>query len=452
MRGAALTNPLWEQIRGRKEAFQGSFAWADESFDISPSGEARTAAGLWVSGDFFPVLGVKPVAGRLFSPNDDRRGCGFAPGAVISYGFWQREFGGDAGVVGRRISVGGNRIEVIGATPASFFGLEVGKTFDIALPICSQSALHGGNGWLDSGTTWWLTVMGRLGPGVSIKRAASIWEAGSKDIFRTTLPADYPADSVKPYLAMKLIAVPAGYGLSHLRELYSKPLALRLAIAGLVLLIACANLANLMLARANARQQEVAMRVVVGASPLRIAQQVTIEGLLLASAGAGAGLLLGRILSRLLIALLTSENDPAMFLELPQDLRIFAFAAVLAILTCVVFSLAPVLSATRTEASDALRSGGRTMTAGRYGPAFRRVLVATQIAISLVLLMGTLLFVQSLRNLRRLDPGFRQRGIVVADIDFSSLRFGTSGTLGCGVSGVRRVRMRQVMNVRHCQL
>jgi putative ABC transport system permease protein len=415
LRDTALTNPLWEQIRDRHQAFSGAFAWADEQFDMSSNGEFRGAAGMWVSGDFFDVLGVKPVLGRLFTGPDDRRGCGLAPGAVVSHGFWQREFGGDASVIGKNVSIGKERIQIIGVTPPGFYGMEVGRTFDIALPICSLPALYRTNERLESGTTWWLTVMGRLKPGVSIERSAAFFQASSRSIFEATLPADYPAASVKPYLAMKLYPIPAGHGISRLREQYSRPLALLLAISGFVLLIACANLANLMLARASARQREIAVRLALGASRARLARLLLTEGVLLSVVGAGLGLLIARALSRFLVSFLVIESDPT-FVALPQDFRVFAFTAALAILTCLVFASAPVLRAARTPAGEVLKSGSRNVTSSRSRLTLRHALVATQIAVSLMLLMGTLLFVRSLRNLKTLDPGFQTNGVLIADI------------------------------------
>ena len=227
------------------------FAWADGGFNIAAGSESRPVAGLWVSGSFFDALGVRPVLGRVFHNADDQRGCGLT-GAVISYGFWQREYGGSASVIGRKIPVNPGTIEVIGVTQAGFFGLEVGQQFDIALPVCA-TASGNDNAHLDSGTLWWLTVMGRLKHGVSLAQADAQLQAISSGVFETTLPPEYPPVSVKPYLAMMLHAIPAGGGLSHLRDQYSTALGLLLAIAALVLLIACANLANLMLARASAR-------------------------------------------------------------------------------------------------------------------------------------------------------------------------------------------------------
>ena len=420
LRDDTFTNPLWEQIRSRQSVFTDIFAWADEPFNISPNGQQHQIAGLWVSGDFFHALDVEPVLGRVFTPADDRRGCGLLPGAVISYGFWQNQFAGDPSVIGRAFFLEGHAVQITGITPRKFFGLEVGRTFDLALPICSQPALQA-DGRLDSGTTWWLTVMGRLKPGLPLQRVAPILRGLSPAIFEASLPAGYPSDSVKPYLAMKLLTFPAGAGISRLRDRYSAPLGLLLAIAGLVLVIACANLANLMLARASARRREIAVRLALGASRAHLVQQLLIEGLLLACAGVALGVLLAQMLSRFLVSFLMTADDST-FVNLRLDWRVFAFSTLLAFLTCILFSLAPALHATRTDPGDALKSSHRSMTPGRDRVSLRRLLVTSQIALALVLLTGALLFVRSLRNLMTLDPGFDPRGILIADVNFSGMR------------------------------
>jgi len=418
LRDNALTNPLWEQIRARQQVFSEVFAWADEEFNISGTPQARFARGLWVSGNLFESLGVSPVRGRAFTPADDRRGCGLA-GAVISYGFWQSEFGGSASVIGRKIMLSQGPVEVIGVTPPGFFGLEVGRQFDFALPICAAAA-GGSDDRLASGTVWWLTVMGRLNPGVSLAQADAQLRAISAGIFEATLPADYPPISVKPYLAMKLHAIAAGGGRSHLRDQYSAPLGLLLATAGLVLLIACANLANLMLARASAREREIAVRLAIGATRAHLIQQLMIEAVLLAAAGAVAALFLARELSRLLVAFLSSGDD-SIFLDVRPDWRVFVFTASLAILTCLLFAHAPALRATRAQPGDVLKSGSRGMSAGREGFGLRRILVAAQIALSLVLMVGALLFARSFRNLMTLEPGFQENGILIASVNLAGL-------------------------------
>ncbi|MDQ3350291.1 MAG: ABC transporter permease, partial [Acidobacteriota bacterium] len=363
MRPNAMTNPLWEQLRDAqdKDAFSGLFAWADEPLDIAPRGETRRVAGLWVSGNLFHVLGVQPALGRLFAGTDDHRGCGLATGVVISHGFWQREFGGDASVIGRQWAAGKAQLEIIGVTPPDFFGLEVGKTFDVAMPICASAAWHGTDARLQAGNLWWLTVMGRLKPGVSATQAHAYVESRARAIFQSTLPANYPTASVQPYLDMKLVTLPAGTGLSRLRDQYSAPLLTLFAVTGLVLLVACTNLAHLMLARTAAQQKEVAVRLALGATRRRLLQQMMTESMLLATVGVLCGLAVARVLSGLFVSLLSGESG-RIDLPLSLDVRVFAFAVALILVTWMVFAAVPVLRATAVESSLALGREGRSMT------------------------------------------------------------------------------------------
>jgi predicted permease len=403
------------------------FAWADEDFNISPNAESRLVRGLWVSGDFFPALGVQPELGRLFSSADDYRGCGLNV-AVISYQFWQTEFGGDRSVLGRKISfdAGKRSVPVIGVTPPSFFGLEVGRQFDVALPVCADAAA--GDDRRDSGTTWWLTVMGRLKPGVSIERANANLRMISGAVFETTLPPDYPAISVKPYLAMKLGAIPAQGGLSKLRDDYSASLALLLTIAGLVLAIACANIANLMLARAASRSREIAVRLAIGAARWDLIRQLMAEGFLLAVAGTCGALFLARELNKFLVAFLSSD-DNSTFVDLQPDWRVFLFAALLAIATTILFNLAPALQASRTQPMDALRSGTRGSTANRQRFGLRRALASSQITLSLVLTVAAISFAQSLRNLMTIKAGFQQTGILLVQTGYGAIDSAARGRI-----------------------
>src|SRR5690242_9827125 len=205
----AVTNPIWEQIRDRQDAFSGVLAWSRGDFNLAQGGEVRFAKGLWVSGDFFNVLGLQPERGRLLTASDDQRGCA-SPGAVISHAFWQREYGGDPNVVGRKVTLSDKPFEIIGVTPPSFFGLEVGRSFDVALPLCADAIVSGKNNRLDSGFNWWLMVTGRLKPGWTTQQASAQLQSISAPLFQQTLPPDYPPVSVNKYLSSKLEAVAGG--------------------------------------------------------------------------------------------------------------------------------------------------------------------------------------------------------------------------------------------------
>ena len=415
----AVTNPIWEQIRDRQQAFSGVLAWGRQDLNMAQGGEVRNAKGLWVSGDFFNVLGVQPERGRLLTAADDQRGCA-APGAVISHGFWQREYGGDPNIVGRKVTLADKSFDIIGVTPASFFGLEVGRTFDVALPICADAMLFGKNSRLDSGFNWWLMVTGRLKPGWTTQQATAQLQSISPALFQQTLPPNYPPVSVSQYLGSKLEVVEGGAGYSSLRENYERPLWLLLAIAGLVLLIACANLANLLLARASTREREIAVRQAVGASRARIIRQLLIETLLLTLFGAGLAALLAQGLSRFLVSLIGAGAN-AVFLDLTPDWRVLGFTAAVAAVTCLLFGLAPALRATRVDIGAVMKATGRGLTAGRGRFSLRRALVVIQVALSLVLVASALLFTRSLTKLLTLDPGFNEENLLVARVNFRRL-------------------------------
>jgi putative ABC transport system permease protein len=423
-RYSQITNPQWEHIRDHQQAFSGMFAWSPELINLARGGEIRFARVLWVSGGFFDVLGTRPQAGRLLGPSDDRRGC---PGsAVVSDAFARRQFGSPANALQKPLTLDGHPIDVIGVTPPEFFGVEVGRTFDVAIPICMDPIIRGENARLDGRQDWWLAMMGRLKPGWTVERATAHLEAISPALFEATLPPKYQPEDAKIYLADKLKAFSAENGFSELRSDYSNPLWMLLAIAGLVLLIACANLANLMLARASAREKEIAVRLALGASRGRLVRQLLSESLLLAVAGAAAGILMARVLGNILVAMISTQSD-TMFLDLSTDYRVLGFTAALAVFTCILFGLAPALRATKSSPASAMRASGRGLTANRERFGLRRILVVTQVALSLVLLVGALLFVGSLRNLMSVNAGFRQDGILVSNIGFESLKIPVAG-------------------------
>ena len=434
-----LTFPMWDLIRERQQGFSGIAAWAPHRLNMAPRGEVRNAEGLFVSGTFFDVLGTQALVGRLFTTADDHRGCGASSGAVISYSFWQREFGGAADVLARSVTLEGQSFSVVGVTAPAFFGVETGRTFDVAVPLCAEPLVAGEDSVLDRRDGWWLSLIGRLKPGWSLAQAGAQLRSISPDIFKETLPPRFDTDDAKHYLAYQLGAFPADTGISSLRSEYEQPLWMLLGLAGLVLLIACANLANLMLARAAVRAREMGVRLVVGASRARLIRQMLAESLLLAVAGAAAGAWMARALSRFLVAFLSTPHDP-LFMDLGADWRVLAFTAALALFTCLLFGLTPALRATGFTPGDALRSGGRSSTAGRERFGLRRALVSTQVALTLVLLVGALLFSRSLRNLLTVDPGFRQQGILMVDFDLTPLQVPLADRLAYRQRLLERVR------------
>jgi predicted permease len=418
----ALTYPLWEQIRLHQQVFSNLFAWADSgSASLGEGAQMRRARGLWFSGDAFNTLGIYPLRGRFFTAQDDRMGCG-TPGAVISYGLWQSEFAGQDAAIGSTIIVDGRPTEVIGVTPRSFFGLEVGKSFDFAVPFCSLETYFPGSGTATRSDYFWIHVMGRLRPEVTLQQASSELGAISPGLIDATLPSGYGANALKIYRNYRLTAFPAGNGVSWLRQTYDTSLGLLLTITAMVLLIACANLANLMLVRASTREREMAVRLALGASRWRLIRQLLSEGLLLAAGGALLGIVLARIFSSSLVRFLSTESE-AISLDLSMDWRVLLFTGLVAIFTCVIFGLVPAFRSSRAAPGSVLKSGSRGSTAGPERFSFQRLLVVSQLAVSVVLLVGALLFVRSFWNLVTLDPGFRERGILIAVLDFRRLTF-----------------------------
>jgi putative ABC transport system permease protein len=421
-RNSRLTYTQWEQIQTHREPFTGMMAWSARRFDLAAGGEARYAEGLYVSGDFFRVLGVTPIIGRTFTADDDTAGCG-SPGAVISYAFWQRERGGDPAAIGQPISLGGRPFPILGVTPPSFFGVEVGSRYDVAIPLCADALLAAdGKGRRASRRSWWLASIGRLKPGWTVERAAAYLQTVSPRITEASLPPTYRPEDAKRYLANKITATPAGTGISGLRRDSERPLALLLGITGLVLLIACANLANLLLARASVREREIAVRQAIGASRGRLVGQLLSESLLLAFLGTVLGAILAQVLSRGLIAFMSTEGNPV-FVEMGPDGMVFAYTAALAVATCLLFGLLPALRATRVAPASVMRASGRGLTAGRERFSLRRALVITQVALSLVLLVGALLFVRSLQRVMAVDAGFRAEGISSVSVDLRRAQF-----------------------------
>jgi predicted permease len=433
-----LTYGIYTRARDRQQSFQSLAAWGPARFDLATSGESKPAQGLWVSGNFFTTLGVTPVAGTLIGTAHDTAACDTAV-ATISHAFWQRQFGGAADTVGQSIRLNGHTFPIAGITPASFFGVEVGRQFDVALPLCAERQVTGEvRTAINSPDWWWLAGIGRLKPGVSIDQATAELRGISGPIFAETQPPDYIPVDAEAYLQFTLEAEPVQNGFSALRGEYGTPLSLLLALAGLVLLIACGNLANLMLARASAREQEMAVRLAIGASRTRLIRQLMSESLLIAVVGAALGAWLAHSLSGVLVSFLSNVRNP-LVLDLTTNWRVLGFTSGLALLTCVLFGLAPAIKATRTPPVAAMRGAGRGITDGRGRFTLRRTLVVAQLALSLVLLVGALLFTRTFWNLATADVGFTTEGVVAMNFDLRR-----SGVAEDGQPELRRALLENV--------
>jgi predicted permease len=404
-----VTYPLWHEIRTHQRALSGTFAWGNAGLVIGRGADARRAEGLWVSGDFFRVLGLVPARGRLLAPSDDSPACD-AGAAVVSYDYWQASLGGRESVVGSTVTIMNNAFTVVGVAPAGFSGLEVGRSFDVALPLCIVVRATPDSQRRDS---WWLRVMGRLEPGETLAAADAHVRSLSPGILEATIPDGYSADLLERYKSLRFEAVPAGRGVSRLRQTHSMSLTLLLGLSGLVLLITCANLATLMLARAGAREREIAMRVAMGAPRRRLVSQMLVESLLVAAAGAAAAVPIAVASARALVTFLSTSDNP-ISLSVVGDWRLIAFVTAAAVLTTLFFGLVPSLRVSLVDPVAAMRQTSRGLTVDRHRARLRRGFVAGQIAVSLVLVVSAALFVRSFRNLSAVDLGFDPNGLIVA--------------------------------------
>jgi predicted permease len=409
----------WHQ---HNQSLSGLIANSNDRFYCVVEGAApERVAGQHVTGDFFSVLGVSPIIGRTITPDDDRFGAPNAV-AVISDAYWARRFGRDPAAVGKRIVVEDVPLTIVGVAPAEFFGLQVGSHIDLWAPLATEPLMRQ-RSFTSSAGYKWLQLVGRLKPGVSLDQA----RADLDILFRSAVIEQELALQITPetrhnVLNAKLLVEPAGNGLSQLRRQFSKLLAVLMVIVGLVLLVACANLANLLLARAASRHQEIAVRLALGAGRARLIRQLLTESLLLALVGAAAGVLLASAGVQYLLNLLASGRNQVL-LEVQPDARTLVFTGLLSILTALLFGLAPALRVSRTDLIPALKDGGRSLELGGSRQRLSRSLIIAQIALSIILLVGAGLFLRTLRNLNSIDLGFERENVLLVALDPSHSRY-----------------------------
>jgi putative ABC transport system permease protein len=385
------------------------FAWATGSFNLATAGEMQFIEGLAGSGSFFTELGVPAVIGRTFTPADDVPGGGpDGAVAVISYNCWQRRFGGTADVIGKTIDLEGVRFTIIGVTSPSFFGLEVGRAFEVAVPNGARSLIGGTQDTDDED----LKIMIRLKRGQSLDEATAALRAAQPQIRDSAMPKD--PEFREGFLEQAFTFLPSGAGTSLMRQQYWLPLLTVFAVVVVVLLIACANVGNLLLARGISRGQELSLRVALGASRKRLVRQLFVESLLLAATGSLLGLTLAAWGSRALVAQLPLGFVSQPVLDVSLDWRVLAFTAVVGVTTAALFGIAPALRATRIAPIDALRHHGR---AEGSSASLSGSLVVAQMALSLTLVVAAGLLMRTFERLASVPLGFDSDRVLLVVVD-----------------------------------
>jgi putative ABC transport system permease protein len=409
--------PVWQEIRARDtELFEGALAWARQRFDLSRGGRSDPVDGAYVSGRFFDVLGVSAARGRMLTSADDRRVASGGPVAVISHRFWRQRFGGADDVLGRQLTVQRISFTIVGVMPPGFFGPDIGRMADVMIPFATEPLIRGRESWLADPETIWLEIMVRRRLGQSVDQANAALRSVQPTI-RTATMRDRPGASAR-YLSDPLTLVPAATGNSRLRSRFETPLFVMVVAVGLVLLVACANIASLLMARAVARRRELSVRLALGGSRWRIARLLVVESFLLAAIGAALGIAFASWSSALLVQQLnTWENTVS--LDLALDWRVLAFTTMLACLSAVVAGVAPVLGLKSVAPGDALKDAGRGL-AGDRRFAIRGTFVVAQVAVSLVLIVGAGLFLRTFAALNRLPLGFMPEPLLVAELNLQA--------------------------------
>jgi predicted permease len=413
---ASFSYPKYKDLRDRNNAFSGLLARYPVSLSIAGSGQTERAHGELVSGNYFEVLGVRPALGRVFNQEDDRV-PGAHPVVVLSHGYWTRRFGADPGILNKTLTVNGALMTVVGVARAGFYGVQVGQRPDVFIPMMMKAQITPNWDGLNDHKDHWLAIMGRLKPGLSPAQAEELLRPAYRSILEEELPlmTGWNAEKRQQFLDRRILLDDGAKGRQILQRDSKEGLIILTGMVGLVLLIACANVANLMLARGAARQREIAVRMALGAGRWRLMRQFLVESLLLSVFGGVAGLMVAAwTISGLVAAIPTSFG--ALGLSADLNPRLLVFNLALSLLTGLLFGVVPAVRATRLNLESTLREQGSSISGGLSHVRFRKALVVSQIVLTTVLLVGAGLFARSLNNLKRLDMGLRADHVIAFSI------------------------------------
>ena len=418
--GNAISYPMYLDFKNHNQVFADMFCRFPIQTSLTFEGQTERVQAEIVSGTYFPVLGVGAVIGRTFTPDDDRTESGH-PVVVLSYDFWQTRFAGDPRIVGKKIIVNGNNMTILGVAQPGFDGVELGNAAKIFVPVMMEPDLMPLNKeFLKNRRQRWVNAFGRLKPGVTPEQAKASLQPFMHSMLEMEVqePAFRNASAFtrQEFLKCTIDVLPGSQGRSFFRRQLATPLWLLMSITGVVLLIACANLANLLLARATGRQKEMAVRLAMGASRGRVMSQLLVESLLLAALGGIAGIAVAFSADRLLIAAYLPSDSQGLKIATAPDTRVLLFTMAVTFLTGVLFGLIPALQATKPDVAPTLKDQAGAVVGGGH-VTLRKALVMAQVTLSLLLLIGAGLFLKSLNNLRNLGPGFRVERLIGFQVD-----------------------------------
>lgn len=415
-----LTYPMFQAFASQNQIFSHLCAWADHRFQMRSGADMIHVNGVLASGDYFNTLGVAPILGRTFAPSDDRlSGGNNGPVAVISNRFWSEHFQRAPGAIGHDLVLDRVHFTVIGVMPTSFFGAEVATRPDIWIPL-SLAPEIGNGACFSSRTCWWLLYLGRLESTVSETQAQNWLNVFSAHVLKESLPTNWQVPQQKDFMQRRLLIASGAQGWTTLRLQFSNPLAVLMILVGLVLLIACANIANLLSARGSARNREIAVRMAIGASRARIVRQLLTESVVLSVLGGAAGVACAFWLTKLMAFFVTSqESGPSLpvQLDLHPDWRVIVFTCVMSIGCGLLFGIAPSLRATQAGISAGLKERTHQFHGRAGNLRGGQIMLATQSALSILLVAAAGLFAASLFRLFTLNPGFNPKDIALINID-----------------------------------